>query len=1654
MPTNTNYKKNWSTKIKDVFIELKNYKFYHSPFSDSKKDARFIGRKKIKQRIITILSDTKTKSGAYLITGFRGMGKTSMLRQAIHEYNRKLENQQGTAEKANIIPKEIISFLRLLVYICFFLFACFLFLDTKTTPSEGNNINIIIGFLFIYVILGIEKFSDDKTSKNIWITFKLIYISFILIFCVTFFIYPVKICNELNCFFIDIKNFSLLEFENFKLSYLIVRGVIGLVMAYLIIAISCAIKDLIYYYLKSYYIPEKKSDFSNYYKSIEINLAQDRITERDILKRLTNNLLEFWEANKLNFTNKVFDRKIYYPFTIIRDIITNNTNKTRKDYEFILEKLIRLNSRIIGELTSQNDVSINPNISTGVSYGLSRIAIPLGKISSKNEVFFPIASAKEIEDELISIFKSIEKLRDKHAKNKHVKNIPEFIFIVDELDKILPASNSSIEEKEYANPGLDFLHNLPGVSKIRRRQEAVAKLLANLKGFLNVVRAKFFFIGGREMFDADLADIADRDAFYSSVFNDVIYVESFLKDKVEARAGITQMVETYLCNMILKDFSEDKEDNENYTLRKLSEKIDQGEMLIDGNAGLCDKSSTDPSICLKKFKILSLLQNYIIYLTYRCNGTPKKLVALTEKTISTYDCLNYDKPAKFRDENLVLFHKNEASSSLGNIEEKTFLRFKFNFQYEIGLTADLYRPFIIVNSRHIKALGDKLLFSSAFIKDHILKFHPFGFSWRNLELIPEVILVNKEPNLRGFIEELISFLSLTYIRTTVSGIFQYKFYSKVSKELTYLSKTSDLSSAAFNFTLDESLQIKRHYKKKLIELREKYKNFQPVKGDNHFVHSVAFVQTILGDLYFYDKEFDEALLYYTESIQSLRLPKKIDSKLLTRHQFYIWLRNKLKLGLTLEKMRAYDSAISYYRTLILDSERFISALVDQPDKKLLNYKSPNAHRDIQMLSMPFIAYLGLIEKSRSDGITYANLYNTTLEFKNLIVEREDIHENADIKFEIDDFRRDFLFADYYNNVGSILFYKNCLFPKLYEESNFKQPFLPNNIITQLKEIGRKKSKLAKEKYDEFYLHDFHPSLSGFCYYWGAASYLTDYHLKEHYGTPLYKKQKNNVTKNVLSTVARYLLPENIDLINTNRFYYLANVISKLGDSILGSLTMEEMKIPSDKMNFLSLIAKVKNIDNRNQINEIIDYFELAGKDENGGVFSIECVLNVYKLASALYLRASRVYSHSFQLKKILYVIKDLISLNYDSFRKSETEFFNLLSFLGTSSNIANHDLKLYNVEKIAEEIFRNTSLNYSISNRPQILKYRDILGEEFDRDILYNGINNASDNREVVLIINAIKIKVESLHKKRFLKHKELMSSAFPAEKNPLISPYSSINNRFLRVLELKYRTEYFYHLLVEVLEMSWIIEKPLEKAEVNIGSFKSPDIDHLRHEIRTKYSYFGETSIFEIMTFLIRESLFCLREIVKMVNIYSPSYVISYSYLAEAHRRMGDWCVAYENIKYILQRKDELNISSKPEINAKIFKENIQNTLGKPAIVYLEGNNHYESAKQNFYKTIQMHTEGRKYKNNILKIYTLEDDYNDNLTHFSIALERLRVNTGSIRQRINQLNSKTKNSDLYKFKSYFPSIGDESESLTPDFMKYDEQEQLKLFLDFVSNKV
>jgi len=1432
------------------------------------------------------------------------------------------------------------------------------------------------------------------------------------------------------------------------------------------------------------------------YIKFEINLSQEDVNEIDILRRVTIEVLQFWKKIQLDRW-KLKSIPIFQPFFFLLKFLyvprINNPS-----YDNILSLLTLLGRRLDAEVTSEQKLGLSPNLTVGTMLPIGRFNTPLGGFSKNEKVSYPIANAKEVEDELVGIFEKIDKLR-----RNNPKILPHFLFIIDELDKIAPNRNPRMDDRELADPAFDDGSPMGGTRNQRKRQEAVGNLLANLKGFLNVVRAKFIFIGGRELYDASLADIADRDSFYSSIFNQVIYVNSFFKDKTGKRAGITQMAEHYLCKLILSDLNEkifsERKDNQ-YNLNTLYNKLevtyvnDRPKITIRKKASEPKKVNDEKEPYLNyiiKYKIIFLLQSYIVYLTYRSNGTPKKLAALTEKIIREASIEDFD---KLDSEDLIVTQKDRDSG----IKKSMFMAFKFDFQYEVGLTANIYRPYIIINSRHLKTLGDKLLFSSSFIFDHIIKFHAFGFSWRNLELIPEVILVNKEPNLRAYIEELMRFLLRTHVRNTVSGIYQYTFFNKVKTELKYLSKISDLSAAAFNFTLDESLQIKRHYKRKLSDLEAKYKNYKSIDGDNNYVHSIGFVQGILGDLHFYDKEYDEALVYYIEAMEPLRLPFIRKVLPVTRHQFFNWLRNKLKAGLTLEKMREFNSAFSYYATLCKDIPYFLDNIVYPIDVM----HKVNSFRNMQLICMPFVAHLGVIEKSLADGITFLNLVEKEKELRHTInIEEEDqVLGSYQHKFttitENDYFRKFLLLADFYNNVGSILFYKNNIFPMLFKKEYQSLHKLPDYLKDAITEVYENRKRAITKKNGEgafitngkFYERgiDYQPSLSAYVYYYQAARYLSEYHRKRLLGLADYYKIDLDA-EDIIGLLPLYLLPESKDFINSERYYYIANVISKLGDTILSGLTIEERDINISLEDIRKLVQNNTGVGIISEIKKIAEDISKIGK-KNQPLFSLKLVFDLYQLAGAFYLRSGREQSYGYQYRKLLYVIRDVFANQLEDFNgysKDESGELTKLKF--------DFDLGFEKALKsLAEKLFYVVTWTSDVSNRPQILKYRDIFNiEDPDnhRSIIYNNINNTPENREVIILVESIillrqtlvlkskvnaEIKDNSRNEENTLKNEEevaatkktLSSNLFS---NFFISPYESINHRYIRLIELDFRASQFRHLLREVLDLGLVFEripkgdgvKELKEKilKIKITEKSVPNFDNCIDQSEC----FTETE--QLIRFAIKEAIFCLREVIRSTHIYGLGNFISYSFLARTHDRLGSWCQAFRNLNEVEKlnlseisnvidkntkeiekleklRKNKNHKESVIEMKNKIenckeekerqkklhellkaqrYEEEIEKIIGNSALAYLEPNFHFEEAIQHYHKSIQMHREGRVYKNGVLNLYMLEDDYNDNLKHFVLALERFRVNTGRVRFRINELKELVKDSKVYEYDSYHP---------------------------------
>ncbi|WP_192579045.1 hypothetical protein [Fibrisoma limi] len=422
--------------IKNIYIELpRGYVFKHHSLEDDDKED-FLGRQNIKRDFLNVLMYGQ-KRGAYLVTGYRGMGKTSFVSQVIEAY-KKEKNKQNKNKTSSIST------------------------NTEKQDTDNNypvkDINISLAQTQVrevdilkYIV---NKLVEDLKTYPQYNTIKRISINNIFSWG-----WPIITILLLTSNYLFINYF--VDKENKPDSYnTLIENIIGLVS---IAGLSCL---LLYTFVNWSY---------------------------------TNNYNIFL-------------------FRIFRN------SKTR-EFKVILEELLNLQLRSNAQVTSED--SLRETFTASVT-----------ALFKKDTKVYAMAGPREIEASLISILENL-------------KIFKEYIFIFDELDKIEPVPNQY--SFEFSEKNDNYLNQKTYLDDLRERRLLITSILLSLKFFINEAHARFVFIAGREMFEASLADISDRQSSISSVFHRVIYVDSFLKDNSErnnSSLGIGTLVETFINNTL------------------------------------------------------------------------------------------------------------------------------------------------------------------------------------------------------------------------------------------------------------------------------------------------------------------------------------------------------------------------------------------------------------------------------------------------------------------------------------------------------------------------------------------------------------------------------------------------------------------------------------------------------------------------------------------------------------------------------------------------------------------------------------------------------------------------------------------------------------------------------------------------------------------------------------------------------------------------------------------------------------------------------------------------------------------------------------------------------------------------------------------------
>jgi hypothetical protein len=1267
---------------------------------------------------------------------------------------------------------------------------------------------------------------------------------------------------------------------------------------------------------------------------------------------------------------------------------------------------------------------------------------PLSFLFSRRRTkVYPIANLREIEKRLLEILDEIDRVPRLTVR-------PDFVFIFDELDKIEPHQNVTLAQEDAegaATPGLDPALSSYGAT--RERQQRILQLLSNLKHLFTTAKAKFIFIAGREMFDASLADVSDRHFFMGSIFNDVINVPSFLRDPSDDRlADVTSLTEAYLCQFLIPaDFPGDHRSLHTFDRYLRSEVFKEP----DGQSDV--EEAERAWIHQRREKVVHDVANFIVYLTYRSNGAPKKVTRLLEGFVAR------PAPEHLKDDSVLC-----AGRSSGSL----YLHFGFYDQYTFGLIAYLANPLFLSLNRANKDLGDKLLVSTSFLLDHLYKFHGFGFSWRNLELLPEIVDVNKAPELRPLIAQILGFLGKTHLQPILSGLHDFKFRKKITEEISFLSKVSESESAAFNFTLDESLPIKQYYNRRLRELLAAYHPFpQGAKGGLDFVHSLAFVRMILGDLHFYDEEYDHAIVHYMEAVQSLQRLDGVatrrdphatrDPKQGSREsgggdraegdgdrsgsrpdirRLVLLIRNLLKLGLAFEKKKTYDSASLIYsqltsyvvrfrdidlRELGLRSERdkdgkpilrvvsdprikaeghpevweecmfnrLLDALEFGPEVEDVTQKVM-VFEGIRLLYQPLLAKLQIVEKSSLGGISVWDVRRTEREF-DFIVKMLDRQVNF------------LALAEFKNKVGDILFYKNgpaCSAPAKEETgtgsaaqfnaSEAMERQASSTAFCLTEEGGRLCS--ANHRVPVLWEAGRHTPCSACKYYLKSLNDICDAVLSKAEGPSIGRSL-------IVRLFAGLAEPKNRNQ-RWSSLRELANSLSDVGDTFLSCCSAREEKLSAKFLEVvLSLIHSVppakKTIHN------------LSRRTWT----KLEEAMLYYVLSAAFYKIAGEYKSHSHQLTKLLYVIRETVAI------KATKPALRLKAgppnkLWKTRVDEIERDL----VSRIIRGIFRT----YESTHRLEIEKLKQVFEVEdrprfLEHLVHLNNVSVSRELREVIVILQEIRLSV---------------TGEIPVDHHRFISPYGPINSMYNRIHELRYRGRVNY----ETLEQLGAGSLP-ERATATRGTLREArnglfaDLEKHEPEVRPLLGLPREPGTSkgrDLLEYLIVDSIFCFHQMLRCLQVFGLSYMANHSMRAAAHDKLALWCDCYYEYLKLLQPEEpgRPGGGGPPEDLREVHRRmeaRLRDLIGPADLVTITPNYHKERALLHYRSVLQTHSEGHAYKQMLEEMYYLDDDLNDELTHFCAAMERFRINAGDIESHIERLSAEVKETALHEAQHY-----------------------------------
>ncbi|MGB3467068.1 MAG: hypothetical protein WBA74_17435, partial [Cyclobacteriaceae bacterium] len=388
---------------------------------------------------------------------------------------------------------------------------------------------------------------------------------------------------------------------------------------------------------------------------------------------------------------------------------------------------------------------------------------------------------------------------------------------------------------------------------------------------------------------------------------------------------------------------------------------------------------------------------------------------------------------------------------------------------------------------------------------------------------------------------------------------------------------------------------------------------------------------------------------------------------------------------------------------------------------------------------------------------------------------------------------------------------------------------------------------------------------------------------------------------------------------------------------------------------------------------------------NDSLFRI--IINLYLLSAQFYLRSADYYRFSLQYKNLLIILKRMLQAgDGNNFSKREAlENFRI-------------------IRALSSEAYLIADRNSSHTRRQRLYEWESYFNS---KQANYKGL--ISDNElteKEALFIDSFLNTPET--KEIFILVKEFELLFFPERavdlliRSRLCTPYTVVNNQYNRLSELSFRSHVNYQIFRDILS-NLTSAKDLDIFSNNKSISHINILGDLREATKVNiYRYHSlKMKPDDLLIFILSDSVFVLSEILRIYGIFGTGYLCCFSWVAIAHQHLGKWC---QYINAIKQQKYDYEETEKFVIK---LDKTLEELIGNVEFRALDVGYHYSRAIENYYACLELHNGGDAYDHTIENMFYLDDDFDDNLIHFSAAIERYRINTGYVRKRIDELKQK-----------------------------------------------